>query len=216
MNRAASRAVSRVVSRIVGRVVLAAVLLVPALALAANPRVELTTSQGNIVLELYPKAAPETVANFLRYVDDGFYDGTVFHRVINGFMIQGGGFDADLRQKDTRAPIKNEADSGLRNERGTIAMARTGDPHSATAQFFINLVSNRSLDHTDKTPRGWGYAVFGKVVEGMDTVERIATVPTGGGKLAGGPRVADVPRTPVVIEKARRLDAANDDNNDQQ
>lgn len=197
---------------ITARAVLAALLLLPALALAANPRVELTTSQGDIVLELYPKAAPDTVANFLRYVDDGFYEGTVFHRVINGFMIQGGGFDADLKQKDTRAPIRNEADSGLRNERGTIAMARTGDPHSATAQFFINLVRNRSLDHTGKTPRGWGYAVFGKVVDGMDTVERIATVPTGSGRIDGGPRVRDVPRTPVVIEKARRLDTGDDAN----
>ena len=185
--------------------------LLPALALAEGPRVTLNTSQGEIVIELNQEQAPATTANFLEYVDAGFYDGTVFHRVIRGFMIQGGGFTLDgerngLQQKKTRAPIRNEADNGLENRRGTIAMARTGNPHSATAQFFINLVDNRSLNHSGKTPRGWGYTVFGEVVEGMDTVDRIAGVATGSQRLNGQP-ARDVPKEPVVIENARR--AAN-------
>ena len=185
--------------------------LLPALALAEGPRVTLNTSQGEIVIELNQEQAPATTANFLEYVDAGFYDGTVFHRVIRGFMIQGGGFaldpvQQDLEKKETRAPIRNEAGNGLENRRGTIAMARTGNPHSATAQFFINLVDNRSLNHTGKTPRGWGYTVFGEVVEGMDTVDRIAGVATGTQRLGGQP-ARDVPKDPVVIENARRVDS---------
>jgi len=184
--------------------------LLPALALAEGPRVTLSTTQGDIVIELNQEQAPATAANFLEYVDAGFYDGTVFHRVIRGFMIQGGGFaldpvQQDLEKKETRAPIRNEAGNGLENRRGTIAMARTGNPHSATAQFFINLVDNRSLSHSGKTPRGWGYTVFGEVVEGMDTVDRIAGVATGSQRLNGQP-ARDVPKEPVVIENARRAD----------
>ena len=185
--------------------------LLPALALAEGPRVTLSTTQGDIVIELNQEQAPATAANFLEYVDAGFYDGTAFHRVIRGFMIQGGGFaldpvQQDLEKKETRAPIRNEAGNGLENRRGTIAMARTGNPHSATAQFFINLVDNRSLNHTGKTPRGWGYTVFGEVVEGMDTVDRIAGVATGTQRLGGQP-ARDVPKDPVVIENARRVDS---------
>lgn len=165
------------------------------------PQVALETSRGTIVLELYPEKAPRTVENFLRYAEDGFYDGTIFHRVIPGFMIQGGGFTEDLKKKPTREPIDNEADNGLANRRGTVAMARTGDPHSATAQFFVNLVDNASLDHRAQTRRGWGYAVFGKVVEGLETVDEIAGVETG---RRGG--LENVPVEPVLIEKARRLD----------
>jgi peptidyl-prolyl cis-trans isomerase B (cyclophilin B) len=163
----------------------------------ANPRVALETSKGKIVLELYPDKAPKSVENFLQYVRSGFYDGVIFHRVIPGFMIQGGGFTADMTQKPTKGSIQNEADNGLRNERGTIAMARTGDPHSASAQWFINVANNRSLDHTAKTPQGWGYAVFGKVVEGMDVVDAIVGVRT----TQKGP-YGDVPVEPIVIKKA--------------
>jgi cyclophilin family peptidyl-prolyl cis-trans isomerase len=170
---------------------------------AANPRVVLETTQGPIVIELNAAEAPETVASFLAYVDAGHYDGTVFHRVIDGFMIQGGGFSADMGQKPTRAPIENEADNGLKNLRGTLAMARTGDPHSASAQFFINLVDNGFLDHTAKTTAGWGYAVFGRVVEGMATVDAIAKVRTGN---RGGHQ--NVPIEPVVVESARRQSSA--------
>ena len=162
-----------------------------------SPRVLLQTSQGTIVLELNPEKAPLSTSNFLTYVNEGFYEGTIFHRVIADFMIQGGGLDADFNQKETHAPIKNEADNGLSNQRGTIAMARTGDPHSATAQFFINTVDNDFLDHTAPTARGWGYTVFGKVAEGMDVVDKIRALPTG----AAGPFPADVPATPVIIEK---------------
>ncbi|HEX5678538.1 MAG TPA: peptidylprolyl isomerase [Alcanivorax sp.] len=189
--------------------------LLPALALAEGPRVSLNTTQGDIVIELNQEKAPATVSNFLDYVDAGFYDGTVFHRVIRGFMIQGGGFALDqeqrsLAKKETRAPIRNEADNGLKNRRGTIAMARTGNPHSATAQFFINLVDNRGLNHTGKTPRGWGYTVFGEVVEGMEIVDRIAGVATGTQRLSGQP-ARDVPKEPVVIESARRLESPQAD-----
>ena len=170
-------------------------------AAAENPQVSLQTSQGTITLELYADKAPETVKNFLAYVDDGFYDGTIFHRVIKDFMIQGGGYTADMEKKPTRDPIENEADNGLKNERGTVAMARTGDPHSATAQFFINHKDNAFLNHTGKTPRGWGYAVFGKVTDGMEVVDAIAKVPTG----AKGPFPKDVPDTPVVIESIERV-----------
>lgn len=164
-----------------------------------GPQVELVTSKGTIVLELDADAAPKSVANFLRYVDEGHYDGTIFHRVIDGFMIQGGGFDQEMNKLPTHEPIANEADNGLKNDRGTIAMARTADPDSATSQFFINTVDNAPLNHTSKDVRGWGYAVFGKVVEGMDVVDAIAAVST---TRSGG--MADVPAEPVVIEKATR------------
>jgi cyclophilin family peptidyl-prolyl cis-trans isomerase len=168
-------------------------------------QVTLETSRGVILVELYPDKAPKTVANFLEYVRSGYYDGTVFHRVIDGFMIQGGGFDEKLVQKETREPIQNEADNGLSNERGTIAMARTNDPHSATSQFFISVADNaEGLDH-GKTGDGWGYAVFGKVIEGMDVVDEIAKVSTGmqlATTKTGPGQMRDVPRTPVVITKA--------------
>ena len=169
---------------------------------ADNPVVELTTSHGTISVELYETEAPKTVENFLGYVRDGFYDGTVFHRVIDGFMIQGGGFDADMRQRATRAPIPNEAANGLKNEPGTIAMARTRDPHSATAQFFINLVPNTALDYPSGD--GWGYAVFGRVTAGFEVVQEIAKVRTG----AAGPH-RDVPLEAVVIESARVVETAS-------
>ena len=164
---------------------------------AANPRVLLDTTKGRIVLELYPGKAPKTVKNFLDYVKAGQYNGVIFHRVIPGFMVQGGGFTPDMKEKPTRAPIQNEADNGLSNDRGTIAMARTGDPHSASAQFFINVGNNASLNHTSKTVQGWGYTVFGKVVEGMEVADAIVAVPT----TSKGP-YDDVPVEPVVIRKA--------------
>lgn len=148
-------------------------------ALADTPKVELTTNQGRMILELYPDQAPKTVANFLDYVRAGHYDGTIFHRVIADFMIQGGGYEPDLNRRAVGAPIANEADNGLRNERGTIAMARTGDPHSATAQFFINHRNNAFLDFRSKTPRGWGYTVFGRLIEGETVLDAIAAAPTG-------------------------------------
>ncbi|MFO1516481.1 MAG: peptidylprolyl isomerase [Lysobacterales bacterium] len=160
------------------------------------------TSLGDITLELYPDKAPKTVENFLQYAREGFYDGTVFHRVIENFMIQGGGFTRELVQKRTRAPVHNEANNGLSNLRGTVAMARTSDPHSATAQFFINVVDNKRLDYvSDQNGLTWGYCVFGKVVEGLDTVDKIKAVPTD----AQGPLPRDVPKTPVVIEKVQVL-----------
>jgi peptidyl-prolyl cis-trans isomerase A (cyclophilin A) len=173
------------------------------LAWAANPVVEMKTSMGTLQIELYPEQAPKTVANFLQYVKDGFYDGTVFHRVIDGFMIQGGGFSPEMREKVTRAPIQNEAKNGLKNEPGTLAMARTRDPHSASAQFFINLVSNASLNYP--SPDGWGYAVFGKVTKGFEAVQSIAKVPTGN---AAGHQ--NVPVKPVVIESAKILGQPGD------
>ncbi|CAG7856037.1 Peptidyl-prolyl cis-trans isomerase cyp18 [biofilm metagenome] len=157
----------------------------------------LTTSQGKITIKLNPEKAPVSSANFLTYVKEGFYNGTVFHRVIKGFMAQGGGFDTSYSQKKTHDPIKNEADNGLSNKRGTIAMARTNDPNSATAQFFINYKDNNFLDHTSPTPSGWGYAVFGEVIEGMDVVDKMADVPTG---VKGG--MPDAPQTDIVIESA--------------
>ena len=166
-----------------------------------NPQVVLETSKGKIVLELYPDKAPVTVKNFLAYVDAKFYDGTIFHRVIPNFMIQGGGFTADMNQKPTNDPIQNEADNGLKNQRGTIAMARTNVPDSATSQFFINSVSNDFLNFKSKSAQGWGYAVFGKVVEGLDVVDAISAVKTG---TSGGFR--DVPAEPVVIKSARRVE----------
>ena len=164
-----------------------------------NPKVVLDTSKGKIVLELYPDNAPETVKNFLSYIDAKYYDGTIFHRVIPNFMIQGGGFTTDMKRKNPQAPIKNEADKGIKNDRGTIAMARTGDPHSATAQFFINSKNNDFLNHKSKTQQGWGYTAFGKVIDGMKTVDAISAVKTG---TRGGFR--DVPAEPVVIKSARR------------
>jgi len=159
--------------------------------------VELHTNHGVIKLELNAEKAPKTVANFLNYVKNGHYDGTVFHRVIDGFMIQGGGFEAGMKQKPTEAPIENEANNGLKNERGSIAMARTNDPHSASAQFFINVADNDFLNHSSPTPQGWGYAVFGKVVEGLDVVDKIKSVKTGSKGFH-----QDVPVDDVVIEKA--------------
>ena len=167
---------------------------------AANPQLEVKTSQGTLTIELYQDKAPKTVENFLQYAKDGFFNGTVFHRVIPGFMIQGGGFTPDLKQKETRAQIQNEAKNGLKNETGTLAMARTSDPHSASAQFFINLQNNSFLDYPGRD--GWGYAVFGKVVQGFDIVQKIATVPTAN----AGPH-QNVPTTPVLIESARLLPA---------
>lgn len=174
-----------------------ALLAFAGVASAADPQVELKTTMGTIVLELYPDKAPKTVANFLQYVKDGHYNGTQFHRVIDGFMIQGGGFDAKFKEKPTRAPIPNEASNGLKNGRGTIAMARRPDPHSASAQFFINLKDNDFLNYREPTGRGWGYAVFGKVESGMDVVDKIAKVATG----SVGP-YQNVPREPVIIESA--------------
>jgi len=177
---------------------LAMTMLVSGTALGENPQVELKTTRGSIVVELYPDKAPKTVANFLKYVKDGFYDGTIFHRVIDGFMIQGGGFDRDMRERPkTRAPIENEAGNRVKNEAGTIAMARTPNPHSATAQFFINLKDNDFLNFREPTRQGYGYAVFGKVTRGMDAVNRIAKVATGN----VGP-YQNVPREPIVIESA--------------
>jgi len=174
-------------------------------AMAADPQVDMKTSLGTIRLELYPAKAPKTVANFLQYVKDGFYVGTSFHRVIDGFMIQGGGFASDMQEKRARDPIKNEADigikAGLRNTAGTLAMARTPNPDSASAQFFINLKDNDFLNHSAPTPQGWGYAVFGKVVKGMDVVNKIAAIPTG----PRGPFPSDVPSQQVIIEDAHLL-----------
>ena len=164
-----------------------------------NPVVVIQTSEGTIKVELWEDRAPLTVKNFLRYTDEGFYDGTIFHRVINGFMIQGGGFTADMKQKEAREPIKNEAAAGLKNERGTIAMARTSVVDSATAQFFINVNDNDNLNHKDETQRGFGYAVFGKVIDGMDVVDRIKAVPT---STVGS--FQNVPTKPVLIQKVLR------------
>jgi peptidyl-prolyl cis-trans isomerase B (cyclophilin B) len=170
-------------------------------ALAANPSVTLETSAGNIVIELYPDKAPKTVANFLQYANDGFYNGTIFHRVIDGFMIQGGGFESGMKQKKVGTPVQNEATNGLKNDAYTLAMARTSDPHSATAQFFINVADNDFLNHSAPTPQGWGYCVFGRVVEGKDVVDRIKKVRTG--SRSGH---QDVPQDDVVIEKAEVVD----------
>ena len=158
--------------------------------------IKLQTSLGDIRIKLNTNKAPETCANFQRYVEQGFYDGTIFHRVIPGFMIQGGGFTPDMRQKPTGTPVKNEADNKLNNKTGTIAMARTSDPHSATAQFFINVADNDFLNHKSPTPSGWGYCVFGEVVEGMDVVQTVTKTKTDN---HGGHQ--DVPVTPVVIQK---------------
>jgi cyclophilin family peptidyl-prolyl cis-trans isomerase len=176
-------------------------LLFGGVALAANPSVELKTNMGTMVLELYPDKAPETVKNFLAYVKSGFYDGTIFHRVIDGFMIQGGGYDQSYDQKPTRPAIHNEADNGLKNTIYTVAMARTSDPQSATAQFFINVADNDFLNYSSPDVMGYGYCVFGKVVKGQDVAARIAKVRTG----VTGPFGSDAPLKPVVIEQARLL-----------
>lgn len=180
-----------------GVLIMALLLTIGGPAWAANPRVQLETTQGVIVLELTPRLAPRTVENFLQYVQDGFYDGTLFHRVIKGFMIQGGGLTEAMERKPTRPPIENEAGNGLKNQRGSIAMARTGDPHSATAQFFINTADNPGLDFKGKSVQGWGYCVFGRVVQGMEVVEAIEKVKTG--RRAGR---RDVPLEPVLIRRA--------------
>jgi cyclophilin family peptidyl-prolyl cis-trans isomerase len=181
-------------------ILLCALMALPAQ--ATNPRVELRTTMGNVVIVLYPENAPRTVENFLQYVNDGFYNGTVFHRVMPGFMIQGGGFTPKMQEKPTRPAIRNEAGNGLRNAAGTVAMARTKDPHSATAQFFINVAENDFLDFKSPDESGHGYAVFGRVASGMEVVMKIAQVPTGN----AGPH-QNVPRQPVVIERARVLEA---------
>ena len=182
------------------KAVLMALVLVLALSVAATaaglPKVKVETTAGNFVIELDSRNAPKTVRNFVVYVKSGFYDGTIFHRVIPGFVIQGGGFDERMNQKPTRDPIQNEAANGLKNKQYTLSMARTPDPHSATSQFFINLVDNPSLDYRSSTPSGYGYAVFGRVVEGTEVIDRIAGVPTGRHGVH-----SDVPLTPVVIKK---------------
>lgn len=163
-----------------------------------KPRVRIQTSHGDIVVELDMVKAPKSAKNFLTYVKDGYYENTIFHRVIDGFMVQGGGFTAEFERKPTRDPVENEAMNGLKNERGTIAMARTSAPHSATSQFFINVANNEFLNYRAPTMRGWGYTVFGLVVEGMDTVDKIRKIPTG----RGGPFPKDVPQDQVIILKA--------------
>ena len=168
---------------------------------AANPQVEMKTSMGTVTLELYPDKAPKTVENFLRYAKSGFYKGTVFHRVIRNFMIQGGGFDTGLQQKETLATIQNEAGNGLRNEIYTLAMARRPDPHSASSQFFINTRDNEFLNFSSPTRQGFGYCVFGRVVKGMEVVDAISAVRTG----PAGPFPSDVPEKPVIIEEVRLL-----------
>ncbi len=173
-------------------------------AYAANPKVVMTTNLGAITIELYADKAPKSVGNFLNYVQQGFYNGTIFHRVISNFMIQGGGFTAELQKKPTNPTIMNEANNGLKNTKGTLAMARTSDPHSATGQFFINVKDNDFLNHSSPTPRGWGYAVFGKVIKGMKVVEKIRNVDTG----SKGPFRQDVPQTNIVIEKVELIGLA--------
>jgi cyclophilin family peptidyl-prolyl cis-trans isomerase len=172
----------------------------PAAGQPANPRVLIETSKGNITVEVFPAQAPQSAGNFLNYVKTGFYDGLVFHRVIPNFMIQTGGMTADMAEKPKNAPIQNEADNGLRNLRGTLAMARTGDPHSASSQFFINVADNYFLNHRGKSFEGWGYAVFGRVVDGMEVVDAIVAVPRGN----RGPH-GDVPVEPIVMQRVTLL-----------
>ena len=176
-----------------------AALLFSVAALGANPQVDIQTSAGSFTVELYPEKTPKTVANFLEYARSGFYDGTIFHRVIDGFMVQGGGFTPEFSQKKTKSAVENEAASGLKNETGTIAMARTSDPHSATAQFFINVADNEFLNYRAPTVRGYGYCAFGRVVKGMEVVNRIAKMSTG----PGGPFPTDVPRETVRIDSIK-------------
>lgn len=168
---------------------------------AAKIQVSITTSEGEIIVELDSARAPITVKNFLDYVKEGFYEGTIFHRVKKGLLIQGGGVTADMARKKAKAPIKNEADNRVSNRRGTIAMARTSNPNSATSQFYINIVSNPNFDFKNQSAMGWGYCVFGRVIKGMEVAESIARIPTG---------AQDVPTTPVVITKATRLDTPVD------
>ena len=170
---------------------------------SANPRVLIETSKGNITVEVFPSQAPQSAANFLNYVKTGFYDGLVFHRVIPNFMIQTGGMTPDMAEKPKGASIRNEADNGLKNLRGTLAMARTGDPHSASSQFFINVADNAFLNHRGKSVEGWGYAVFGQVVDGMDVVDAIVAVPRGN----RGPH-GDVPVDPIVMQRVTLLPEA--------
>lgn len=165
--------------------------------------IKLETSMGDIFIELFEDKAPKTVANFLSYVKEGHFDGTIFHRIINGFMIQGGGLTSDMKEKPTKEPVENEADNGLKNEAYTVAMARTSNPHSATAQFFINVKNNDFLNYRDKTPDGWGYTVFGKVTKGHPVVNKIKAVPTGRKGMHD-----DVPTTPVVINRAVEVESA--------
>ncbi|WP_346427519.1 peptidylprolyl isomerase [Paenalcaligenes hominis] len=169
--------------------------------MSTNPKVLLKTNKGDITLELDAEKAPKTTENFLNYVNNGFYNGTIFNRVINNFMVQGGGFEVGMKQKETQNPIENEANNGLKNEVYTVAMARTNDPHSATAQFFINVQNNDFLNHTNPTPNGWGYAVFGKVVDGTDVVDTIKGVKTGSKGFH-----QDVPVEDVIIESATVLE----------
>jgi len=177
--------------------------------LAANPQVEIKTNFGSILLELYPEKAPKTVKNFLSYVQENHYKDTIFHRVIPGFMIQGGGFDKSLKQKPTRQPIENEADNGLKNEIGTIAMARTGNPHSATTQFFINVGNNKFLNYTMPNLRGYGYTVFGRVISGMDVVNKISVTPSGASK----PFTKDVPKEMIVIKSISTIESVSEEMN---
>jgi len=174
-----------------------------------NPQMVLDTSEGVIIIELFEDRAPQSVANIIQYVEEGFYNGTIFHRVIDRFMIQGGGFDQDMVKKEVREGVQNEADNGISNVRGTVALARTSDPHSATAQFFISTVNNDNLDHSAKTQSGWGYCVFGRVVEGMTTVDRISRTRT---RTRSG--MQNVPLLPIVIERAtiRRPEPVAPDN----
>jgi len=167
--------------------------------MAANPKVEMETDEGTLIIELYPEQAPKTVENFLAYVEDGFYNGTIFHRIVPGFVIQGGGYTFDFQEKETREPIVNESDNGLKNTRGTLSMARLPNPDSATSQFFINLADNPNLDYVEGKP---GYAVFGKVVEGMDVVDKIAAAPTG--NYSG--RFAEAPNTPIRMLKVKLIE----------
>lgn len=171
---------------------------------AAGPQIEIKTNFGNILLELYPEKAPKTVNNFLSYIKENQYKDTIFHRVIPGFMIQGGGFDKSMKKKPTKQPIENEADNGLKNEIGTIAMARTGDPHSATSQFFINVKNNVFLNHTEPNQRGYGYTVFGKVINGMDVVNRISEAPTG---------KRDAPKEMIVIKSISTTESVSEEIN---
>ena len=182
----------------------------PSTAADPHPKVAITTSEGVIVVELDRTKAPISVENFLSYVNEGHYNGTIFHRVIDNFMIQGGGYSEDFQRKPTHDPITNEANNGLKNVNGSIAMARTSDPHSATAQFFINVADNGFLDFTGESTSGWGYTVFGRVIEGMDTVDKILALPTG----SGGPLPKDVPQKTVLIISATVVGAANADTND--
>lgn len=192
----ARRRLLRFVTALIG---IAALPALAATATPSQPQVRVSTSLGAFTIELDPAKAPETVANFLKYVDDKHYNGTIFHRVIRNFMIQGGGMLPDMSEKPTRAPIRNEAGNGLKNQRGSIAMARLPSPHSASAQFFINTVNNAFLDYPGQD--GWGYCVFGRVIDGMDVVDKIAAVPTR--NAAGG--YQDVPATPVVIQSVQRV-----------